>query len=368
MEVKRQKYFYRENFFIFNNGITIITESTRLPSDISMSLYLNVGTRDEDSRTSGALLSLKNTYYKTVLTTNETINFGMVQMSGGKFTMDYDRESTIYSASCLSHDVVDIFSMMVDCALEPKSAVSANIGIDKNEYTHSKEEQYDSGLKMDHKIMLTAFGKSRISNNLIGDKKNILNLTTQTLQSFQINNYSPEKLIIAATGVENHNEFKDLVSEKMGHLRKNETVQREKSEYKGGEVREETESKSLEIVFGFKGEAWNSSDMLALKLLEKVYEPSSNSTNNDTFNIGKFQNEVLDKYSYIDEIGVLNFSFSDCGIFGLKVKGDATNGKEMIELLTKTMLQMKQVKEEDLNVAKNKFKLDYLIKYFYNML
>ena len=52
---------------------------------------------------------------------------GMVQMSGGEFEMDYDQENAYFKANCLSHDVVDIFNMMADCALEPRSVVAANV-------------------------------------------------------------------------------------------------------------------------------------------------------------------------------------------------------------------------------------------------
>jgi hypothetical protein len=77
-------------------------------------------------------LSLKNTYLKTALNTNETVNYGITQMSGGEFEMDFGRESTFYRASCLSHDVIDVFSMMADCAFEPKNFVSASVGVHKN--------------------------------------------------------------------------------------------------------------------------------------------------------------------------------------------------------------------------------------------
>jgi hypothetical protein len=43
-----------------------------------MGVLLNVGTRDESVESSGSLLSIKNTYLKTILNTNETINYGMV--------------------------------------------------------------------------------------------------------------------------------------------------------------------------------------------------------------------------------------------------------------------------------------------------
>lgn len=55
-----------------------------------MGVLLNVGTREETNETSGSLLSMKNTYMKSCLNTNETVNYGMVQMSGGAFDMEFD--------------------------------------------------------------------------------------------------------------------------------------------------------------------------------------------------------------------------------------------------------------------------------------
>lgn len=52
-------------------------------------------------------------------------------MSGGKYTMNYTRESALFYGSCLSHDVVDIFNMISDCALEPRNFNSADVGIHK---------------------------------------------------------------------------------------------------------------------------------------------------------------------------------------------------------------------------------------------
>lgn len=46
-------------------------------------------------------------------------------MCGGKYEMDYGHESAYFSASCLAHDVVDIFSMISDCALEPRTVLAA---------------------------------------------------------------------------------------------------------------------------------------------------------------------------------------------------------------------------------------------------
>jgi processing peptidase subunit beta len=69
----------------------------------------------------------------------------MVQMSGGAYEMDYDQEFAYFSAKCLAQDVVDIFGMVVDCALEPRSVVAANVGIYKNKQTHKLDKHIKSG-------------------------------------------------------------------------------------------------------------------------------------------------------------------------------------------------------------------------------
>jgi processing peptidase subunit beta len=61
-----------------SNGITVLTESTGFPGKVDFGFLLNVGTRDECTETSGSLLSIKNTYLKTIMNTNETINYGIV--------------------------------------------------------------------------------------------------------------------------------------------------------------------------------------------------------------------------------------------------------------------------------------------------
>jgi len=54
-----------------------------VPSTVQLGVFIDYGSRDETSETSGALLSLQNTYLKTAINTSETVNYGVTQMSGG---------------------------------------------------------------------------------------------------------------------------------------------------------------------------------------------------------------------------------------------------------------------------------------------
>ena len=74
-----------------------------------MGFLIDVGSRDETHETSGSLLAIKNTYLKTLKHTNETVNYGMIQMSGGALQMEYDHEHTYFGGNCVEFDVIDMF-------------------------------------------------------------------------------------------------------------------------------------------------------------------------------------------------------------------------------------------------------------------
>ena len=181
-------------------------------------ILLDVGTRDETNETSGSLLSIQNTYLKTILNTNETINYGIVQMSGGNFEMNYDQESAYFHANCLQHHVVDVFSMAADCALEPRSVLAAEVGQAQNQDSHKLDKFLKTGEDFNEAVFTTAFGLKGLGLPLKGLKGNVGNLSTYTLQKFQLENITPNRIFVAAAGVDSHQEFVDLVAHKLSYI------------------------------------------------------------------------------------------------------------------------------------------------------
>jgi len=72
--------------------------------------------------------------------------------------MDFDQENTYWKANCLAHDVYDVFSMMSDCALEPRSVPSANIGMDRNQHDHKLDKELGLGQEFNDNLFSTAYG------------------------------------------------------------------------------------------------------------------------------------------------------------------------------------------------------------------
>ncbi len=206
--------------------------------------------------------------------------------------------------------------MMADCAFEPKNFVASSVGINKNEKSHQLDAHLGGNQFFNDAIYSTAFGQGGLGNRLYGNKNNVANLTAWVVQGFQNANVTPDRVVIAASGVENHQEFVDLVNEKMFFTQlPSKSVARESSSYLGGEIRNLTETSSIHVAFAFQGA--NHKNSLPLLIAQEVLGNNRRS--------GRIQRNILAKNAFIDGAQAFNATYEDNGLFGLKVSGSASH-------------------------------------------
>jgi predicted Zn-dependent peptidase len=194
IEIERKDCEYQAT--TLSNGFTVLTESEDFPGTVHMGFMMNVGTRDETPETSGALLALKNVYLKTLKHTNETVNYGMIQMSGGDMEMTYDQETTLFRGNCIEYDTVDMFQMLVDIALEPRSVMAANVAKAKSRKSHELAHhlaKFDPFAYNEELLLRTAYGYNTLGMPHLGLEGNVENIDARVLQKFIMDNVTPKK-------------------------------------------------------------------------------------------------------------------------------------------------------------------------------
>jgi predicted Zn-dependent peptidase len=182
-------------------------------------------------------------------------------MSGGDMTMDYDQERMFFKGHCLEYDVVDMFQMLVDIALEPRSVLAANVARSKNRKTHDLHKhlhKYDPFSDNNDLLLRTAYGYNTLGMPRLGLEHNIDNIDARMLQQFIMDNITPKKCLIVASGIKNHREYVDLVKERLGELLPvpEHLYQRTPSEYIGGEYRTWTETPQTNLTLAFQSCQW----------------------------------------------------------------------------------------------------------------
>jgi processing peptidase subunit beta len=326
-----------------------------------MNLSIGVGSRDETAETSGSLHSMMVTRYKSSLVTNETVNYGMMQMSGGDYNMKFDRETLTSTASCLDHDVVDIFSMLSDCALEPRNLLAANVSMEKLPHSHKLLRSQNKHLDMDDIVASNIFGFKGLGNKLLGEQSNISSLNAFTLQKFQIQNISTDKIVVSAFGVKNHHEFAELVDMKLGDLQHFSTTSnsREPSVFREGRVVIPENSNSLNVVVAFEGASWSSPNMVACQLLDTLLGGVQGSQTDALFlPDGELYNAFYLNEAGVDCVEAFSQHFSDTGVFGLCMNAQAQSAPETIgKLLSCVGTLVKGLTEEQFSSAKRRLKM-----------
>lgn len=175
--------------------------------------------------------------------------------------------------------------------------------------------------------MQVAYGGKGLGMPLTGHRHNVHYLNAHVLQRFQLDNINPSRIYVAAAGLENHQEFVDLVEEKLGFMQAvKEGKQREASKYVGGEYRNSIEGNHINVVLAFESVNWKHNDMITFNLINALL----GSTSTDPHTLGRGFNSRLrknigEKHHYIDYAHALNFHFSDSGLFGIHAQGAASN-------------------------------------------
>jgi predicted Zn-dependent peptidase len=330
---------------------------------------MDVGTRDETKESSGALLALKNTYLKTLKHTNETINYGMIQMSGGAMTMDYDQEKTYFKGHCIEYDVIDMFQMMVDIALEPKGVLASNVARAKNQKSHdlfNHLSKFDPWASQQDLLLRTAYGYNTLGMPRLGMEKNIDNIDARMLQHFVMDNITPRKCLIVASGVQNHKEYVDLVKERLGEMLPvpEHDYQRQASNYIGGELRTWAETPSTNITLAFESVPWKSRDVPAFYVMNQLI---GSATAFSSGGPGKGMHcravtNLMQRYNYVDGAQAINSHFSDSGLFGMSIEGPGSHSQELMSVLVEELNNLKNpIDEVELNRAKNVLKMNILM-------
>ena len=166
--------------------------------------------------------------------------------------------------------------MMIDCAFEPRSVVAANVGIYKNTQTHKLDSTSGGNGEFNDILHRLAYGNKGLGNSLIGNNGNIAYLTAQTLQKFQLETIAPRKIVICGGGIDNHQEFVDLVSDKFATIplpnSSSDAKAREAAVYQGGEIRVPNDSGVLHVALAFQGLNFKNSAplLLARKILGRT--------------------------------------------------------------------------------------------------
>lgn len=109
-----------------------------------------------------------------------------------------------FKTNCLEHDAIDMFQMLLDAALEPKSKLAGAIARTKNMKAiqmNKQMSQIDPFADNNELFLRTAYGQKNLGMPRLGLEENVANIDSDLMRKFVQENMSPSKCILVANGV-----------------------------------------------------------------------------------------------------------------------------------------------------------------------
>ncbi len=204
---------------VLDNGVRIITESLPVRT-VSVGIWVDAGSRDEDGRTNGCAHFVEHMLFK-----------GTAKRSAGQIARELDglggasnaftsKETTCLYATVLDSQLAHLVSIYSDLFLHSEfnqDEVSRECSVILQELDMVEDTPED----LIHDIFASQIWAGHpLSNTVLGTRDNVSSMTPRRLQDFVDSFYAPEKIIIAAAGGVDHDLFVDLLADEFSALPK----------------------------------------------------------------------------------------------------------------------------------------------------
>jgi predicted Zn-dependent peptidase len=337
---------------VLSNGLRIVTEEIPYVRSISIGVWINAGSRDENENNNGISHFLEHMVFKG------TKNFSALNIArslesvGGYLDAFTTKEHTCFYARILDEhlpNAVKILSDLIQYPLFRKDDIEKEKQVVLEELKNIEDDPDD--LIHDY-FERNIFSKHPLGYPVIGNAKNILDFTKNDLTKFMQSHYVHNKMVIAAAGNIKHEKVVELIeknfSSKNGRIN---TAIREKfpqDSFPKNDVYEKPITQA-HVCMGTIGYSVRNQKRYPLILLNTLLGEGMSSR--------LFQN-IREKSGFAYNVYSFASSLSDTGNFGVYIGVDQKKIEHTIELVYSELkkLALKPISDAELKRTKSQVK------------
>lgn len=193
------------------NGIRIVTESLPHVRSISVGVWIDVGSRDEDERNNGISHFIEHMVFKGTEKFSSQQIARSIESVGGYLNAFTTKEHTCYYARILDDHIEKALEVLSELVQHPQfdpKEIEKERGVILEELKNIEDDPDD--LIHDY-LDANVYYKHPLGFPIIGKEKNIRSFSRKQLQSYIEQHYIPQRIVVAAAGNVNHDAFVELV-------------------------------------------------------------------------------------------------------------------------------------------------------------
>lgn len=337
-----------------SNGITVATQRFEHVESVALGVWVKAGSRNEFEDEHGIAHLLEHMAFKGTRRRDARTIAEEIENVGGDINAGTSVETTSYFVRVLKNDV--------PLALDLLSDILQNSKFDEDELQREKHViLQELGAANDvpddavfDRFTEAAFRHQPIGRAILGTRDTIKSFTSDQIRTYIDREYCGERMVIAAAGAIDHDEFVKLVDADFGSIRakpKGKAVSL--AHYVGGDYREHRPLQDTQFLLGFEGRAYHVRDFYASQVLAMLLGGGMSS---------RLFQEVREKRGICYSIYAFHWGFSDTGIFGIHAATEPGDLEELVHLILKELRRAAaDIDTPELNRARAQFRASLLM-------
>ncbi|MFN2368686.1 MAG: M16 family metallopeptidase [Desulfurivibrionaceae bacterium] len=332
------------NKTVLDNSLRIMTE--RLPSRlVSLGIWVEVGSRDEDDRNNGSAHFAEHMFFKGTRLRSAQQIAKELDMLGGMSNAFTSSEYTCYYLTVIDDRLTEAVELLADLFLNSTFAPEE---IDRERQVILQEIAMveDTPDDLVHEMFSALYWRGHgLANPVLGRAEVVSALDSSSLTEFVVANYRPERIVITAAGNVDHRIFTELCRDRFGKMPPAGAPLPERQPPRpdsfGNKRIIERPLEQAHTVMGTTGLPADSADRYKHLLLNSIL--GGNMSSRLFQEIREKRGLAYSVYSYLS-------NNSDCGYTGIYLGVDPGSWPETLELVHRELagLRRKGITEEEL--------------------
>ena len=336
-----------------NNGITVATDTIDSFETVSLGLFVNIGSVNENAKQTGLSHFLEHMAFKGTTTRTALQISYAIESVGGYINAYTSKEITAFHAKVLKENVtlaLDIITDIVQNSVFDEQEFAKEQGGIIQEIRQLNDAPDDYVFDM---FQAKCYENEKLGTQILGSEDDILRYTPSDLDTYLKTKYSTDKIVLAASGKIEHKSFLELANNFTSGMKKFDVEPVEKQSYKGGFSFKQKELEQTHLIFGFEGVSHSSDDKFALSVLSAILGGGMSS---------RLFQEIREKRGLAYSVFSFCSNYRDSGTFGVYAACDDSKVEEVVKISLAEFEKIQHdIDETELNKAKMQLRASLLM-------
>lgn len=336
-----------------DNGLRVSVDEMKEVETVSIGVFVNTGSRNEENATNGISHFLEHMAFKGTKKRTAKQIAQDFEGIGGNINAYTSKEKTVYYAKVLKQHAefaVEFLADILQNSTFDESELEKERGVILQEIAMTNDTPDD--IIFDY-FTHTAYPKQAYGRSILGPVKNIKKFTRDDFVKYISKQYNYENIAITASGNISQDNLVKWSKKYFNNLGVNKLEKIEPAKYQGGVFRKEKKLEQVNLVMGYDGVSYLDEKFYTSQTLAMILGGGMSS---------RLFQEIRENLGLAYSIYAFNQSSFDSGLFAIYAGTTPEKANQLIDATKEQILKIcEKITDEELKRVKTQFEASLLM-------